>query len=216
MSPHGTDLIGTLRAGLRGPLPGHDGFLERAGYTRADLDASQEQDTAPRESAVLALIYPRQAGLFTLLMLRPEYDGVHAGQVSFPGGRREAQDTDLWATALREFEEETGIGTQGIEHLGALSQVYIPPSRSLVSPFVAYAPELGPARPDPREVQALIEAPLAELLQEDVIQHRDQYIRIAGRVARVPYFDLAGHVVWGATAMMLWEIRELLRSGRRS
>jgi len=214
MSPQRTDLLGKLRTGLQGPLPSHDGFLEQAGYKRADLDASLEEDTAPRESAVLALIYPRPAGLFTLLMLRPEYDGVHAGQVSFPGGRREAKDTDLRATALREFREETGIGTQGIEHLGALSRVYIPPSRSLVSPFVAYSPELGPARPDPREVQALIEAPLADLLKEDVIQHRDQFIPIAGRVARVPYFELAGHVVWGATAMMLWEIRELLRSGR--
>nr|MBP6392601.1 coenzyme A pyrophosphatase [Flavobacteriales bacterium] len=98
----------------------------------------------------------------------------------------------------------------GIEVLGALSQVYIPPSRSLVTPFVAYRAELGPVRPDPREVQALVEVPLADLVREDVVQHREHYIQVLGRKATIPYFDLAGQVVWGATAMMLAELRELI------
>lgn len=204
--------IHALRDALRAALPGHDGFLAQAGYERAQLEASLKKDGAPRESAVLMLLYPRPTGLHTLLMLRPRYEGVHGGQVSFPGGRREQHDVDLWQTALREFREETGLSTEGMERVGALSQVYIPPSRSLVSPFVGYMGSPGTPSPDPREVQELIEAPLDELLKDDVIRHRDQFIHIAGRVTRVPYFDLSGHVVWGATAMMLWELREVLRA----
>ena len=205
-------LIDRLREGLRGPLPGHDGFLEKAGYKRAELDASLKKDGAPRESAVLALIYPKHGALHTLLMLRPDYEGVHGGQISFPGGRREKEDADLWATALREFREETGAELEGMERLGELSRVYIPPSRSLVMPCVAFAPQLGPVAPDPREVSALIEAPITELLADDVIKHREQYIHIAGRSTTVPYFNLQGQVVWGATAMMLWELREMMKT----
>ena len=199
-----------LATALRGPLPGHAAFLSRSGYSRADLDSAQRADTAPRESAVLALLYPAMGEPHLLLMRRPEYAGVHSGQVSFPGGRREPRDTDLQATALREFHEEIGATPKDLRVLGALSQVYIPPSRSLVTPFVGLAWELGPTRPDPREVQALLEVPLAELLRPDVIRQRRQHIQVLGREAEIPYFDLGGQVVWGATAMMLAELRELL------
>ncbi len=199
-----------LAQALLGPLPGHAAFLARSGYSRADLQAALRADAAPRASAVLALLYAHEGSPHLLLMRRPEYEGVHGGQVSFPGGRREVEDVDLRATALREFREETGATPSDLQVLGCLSQVYIPPSRSLVTPFVAMARALGPTRPDPREVQALLEVPLAELLRPDVLRVRLQYIRLLGREAEVPYFDLAGQVVWGATAMMLAELRELL------
>jgi len=203
-------IIAGLRTALGQPLPGHDRFLELSGYKRPDLEAALREDPAPRESAVLVLLYPEQEALHTLLMVRQQYDGVHRGQVSFPGGRRETQDVDLHATALREFSEETGVDTAGIEVIGVLSRVYIPPSRSLVTPFVAYARTLGPVRPDPREVKALLRIPLSDLLRENVVQHREHYIQLLGRKATIPYFDLAGQVVWGATAMMLAELRELV------
>ncbi|MBK6830772.1 MAG: CoA pyrophosphatase [Flavobacteriales bacterium] len=125
-----------LRAELGKPLPGHDGFLELSGYKRPDLDAARRQDPPPRESAVLALIYPKDDLPHILLMLRPTYEGVHSGQVAFPGGRREPDDASLHATALREFTEETGASVANIEVLGVLSPVYIPPSRSLVTPYI--------------------------------------------------------------------------------
>jgi len=203
-------LIEHLREALRGELPGHDAFLHLSGYKRPDLEAAMKLEPRPRESAVLALLYPRSGQLYTLLMLRPEYDGVHSGQVAFPGGRREEVDTTIQETALREFTEETGAPTRGFDLLGALTQVYIPPSRSLVTPFLAFAQELPPTTPDPREVAALIETPLEELLRPDVVQVRRQYIQVMGREAEIPYFDLQGQVVWGATAMMLAELRELL------
>lgn len=199
-----------LRRAFSGTLPGHDAFLDLSGYKRPDLEAALRLDPTPRESAVLVLFYPQQEVLHTLLMLRPTYKGVHSGQVAFPGGRREPQDVDLFGTALREFEEETGATPTGLEMLGELSRIYIPPSHSLVTPYVAFASELGPTRPDPREVAALIETPVEELLRDDILKQREQYVQLMGRATQVPYFDVRGHVVWGATAMMLAELRELL------
>ena len=199
-----------LREALAGPLPGHDAFLEVSGYKRPDIEAVLRQRPAPRESAVLVLFYPRRDELHTLLMRRPPYDGVHGDQVSFPGGRREEQDRDLVMTAVREFTEEVGVVPRGLDVLGALSRVYIPPSRSLVTPYVALAEEPGPFAPDQREVAALIETPVRELLRDDILKQGDRYVQVLGRRATVPYFDVQGQVVWGATAMMLAELRQLL------
>lgn len=200
-----------LRDAMRRPLPGHDAFLELSGYKRPDLDAARRSDPPPRSSAVLALIYEKHAQAHILLMLRPEYAGAHSGQVSFPGGRREENDADLMATALREYSEETGASAGSIDVLGELTPVYIPPSRSLVSPFVGIVAETGPFVPDEREVAELIEAPLDLVMRDDILKRREQHIAILGRSVDIPYFDVMGHVVWGATAMMLAELRLLLR-----
>lgn len=204
------DAVARLQEGFRGALPGHDAFLRMSGYPRPDLDAVRRMDPPARESAVLALLYTRQQEAHVLLMLRPEYDGVHSGQVSFPGGRREPEDPDLLHTAEREFREETGASTEGLMHLGSLSPVYIPPSRSLVTPFVAAAERLGPVAPDPREVASLIEAPLALLLRDDILRTGERYVQVMGRSLQVPYFDVQGQMVWGATALMIAELRALL------
>lgn len=200
-----------LRSRMADGLPGHDGFLELSGYKRPDLDAARRADPPPRESAVLALLYPELGVPHMLLMLRPVYDGVHSGQVAFPGGRKEEVDASLQATALREFQEETGARLEGISIIGPLSPVYIPPSRSLVTPFVGATQSLGALAPDPREVDRLIRVPLTDLLRDDILRRREQFIGIMGRSVEIPYFDVQGHVVWGATAMMIAELRELLR-----
>lgn len=204
-------IIERLRNVLEQPLPGHDAFLELSGYKRLDVERAQKQDPPPRESSVLALLYPKAGELHCLLMLRPQYDGVHSGQVAFPGGKREPGDASLQHTALREFMEETGADTSKVQVLGALSPVYIPPSRMLVTPFVGFSEEIGPWDPDPAEVARLIEVTLSGLLREDILKRRDQYIAIMGRTVEIPYFDVDGEIVWGATALMIAELRELLR-----
>jgi 8-oxo-dGTP pyrophosphatase MutT (NUDIX family) len=204
------DRVQRIRTALSAPLPGHDGFMVFSGYPRPDVQQALAQQPPPRESAVLALLYPKQDVLHTLLMLRPTYDGVHSGQVGFPGGKREVDDASLMHTALREFGEETGAWDTPIEVLGSLSPVYIPPSRSLVTPYVGYAEQLGTLIPDPREVELLIETPLDRLLDAEALRRGPRFVQVLGREMDVTYFDVQGHVVWGATAMMLAELRELL------
>lgn len=203
------DQVEHLRRRFSDALPGHDAFLELSGYKRPDIERARQLDPPPRESAVLALLYPKESRLHVLLMVRPTYDGVHSGQVSFPGGKREPTDPDLKRTALREFAEETGAATDNIEILGELSPVYIPPSRMLVTPYVGYAAHIGPWMPDAREVARLLEVPLDLVLREDILQRREQFIQIMGRSVEIPYYDIQGEVVWGATAMMIAELREL-------
>lgn len=204
------DVVARLQRRLSGPLPGHDVFLELSGYKRPDLERARQLDPPPRESAVLALIYPKDSVLHLLLMVRPTYDGVHSGQVSFPGGKREPSDVNLAQTALREFGEETGADPRQVNVLGELSSVYIPPSRMLVTPYVGFAERIGPWQPDTKEVARLLEVPMEHVMRNDILKRREQFIQIMGRSVEIPYFDLAGEVVWGATAMMIAELRELL------
>ena len=203
-------LIRTLRGRLALPLPGHDDFRELSGYQRPDLEAVRAQVPPPRESGVLILLYPDQHETRTMLMLRPAYDGVHSGQVGFPGGHREPVDADIKATALREFREETGADTTGFEVLGALTPVYIPPSRALVTPVVAITTALGPLAPDPREVAELIPVSIGHLLRDDILKRTKVYVSMLGREVEAPYWDVDGRVVWGATALMIAELRKVL------
>ncbi|MEO8069081.1 MAG: CoA pyrophosphatase [Flavobacteriales bacterium] len=205
-----SELLSGLRHGLAHELPGHAGFLSMAGWRTAAIEEARKRDGVPRESAVMILLHPADGTLRTTLIVRPRYDGVHSGQVAFPGGRREQDDKDLEATALREMEEEIGVGATGLKVIGALSTVYIPPSRSLVTPFVGHLASPPVYLPDPREVAQVFDASMEELLDPAAIGYTQRYIDIVRSEASVPCFNLGGHEVWGATAMMLWELRELL------
>lgn len=190
-------------------LPGHDRFLEVSGYRRPSMQEVLRREPQPRESAVLALIHVLEGEPHLLFMRRPEYDGVHSGQIAFPGGRREPGDTALEHTARREFKEETGADASDIELIGAMSRVYIPPSNSLVTPFLAFTPALGALSPDPREVAELIHAPLDHVLRPEALREGRRYVSALGTHAITPYYDVLGHEVWGATAMMVAELRVL-------
>ncbi len=202
-------LLRSLGEALRGPLPGHSALRELSGYPRPPAARARKYDPVPRESAVLVLIYPKEGELHTLLMLRPVYEGVHSGQIGFPGGKQEDGDPTLEFTALREFAEETGSHTKEIAILGSLTPIYIPLSRAIVTPFIAYTEELGSFDPDPNEVAELIETPLTVLLDDRILKKRRQHITILDTEMEIPYYDIFGHVVWGATAMMIAELREL-------
>ncbi|MBS1942133.1 MAG: CoA pyrophosphatase [Bacteroidetes bacterium] len=199
-----------LRAALRGPLSGHAAFADLSGYPRPSIEEALALVPPPRESAVLILIHPVDGHDHTLLMRRPVYKGVHSGQIGFPGGKREPGDADLPATALREFREETGGGVEGFELLGELTRIHIPPSRTIVTPVVAWCAELGPLQPDPREVAQLLDVPLADLLRDDILRKKPVRIGLEGRTREVLYWDVQGETVWGATAMMIAELRTVL------
>jgi len=161
------------------------------------------------DSAVLVLLYPVNAKIYTVLMLRPQEQGVHSGQVSFPGGKYEETDGTFMNTALREAGEEMGIIKEQVIIVGELSPLYIPPSNFLVHPFVGYMTEKPVIQPSKDEVKQVIEANI-ELLLDDTLKDR-KIIEVRGYKIDTPFYNIYGNVVWGATAMILSELEDLLR-----
>tara|TARA_Y100000782_G_C10189462_1_gene269702 strand:+ start:17427 stop:18080 length:654 start_codon:yes stop_codon:yes gene_type:complete len=174
------------------------------------LDALKA-NPSPRLSAVLVLLFPDDDGKAnTVLMERNTYNGTHSGQVSFPGGKCEDYDDSFASTALREANEEVGTDTSAINVIGKLSDVYIPPSGFLVKPIVGVTTVRPSFVPDPREVQTIIETPLSLITDDNAIRYKKIKFSSSPVKVKAPYFDVHGHTVWGATAMMLSELRELI------
>lgn len=192
------------------PLPGvevHDAILPEVARQRKQ---ALKQDPNPKISAVAATIFPKNGDASILLIERQPYDGVHSNQVGFPGGKVEEGDLDLKYTALREMHEEVGIDRSLPKHVRSLSQLYIPPSRFLVNPFVFTLDELPELVKDEREVKTILELPVHHLLDDasiEVGKIKTNY----GVSIRTPYFVFEGFKIWGATAMMLSELRQLLK-----
>lgn len=201
-------LIEKLRLRLIENLPGLESQFLMAPAGRRELYADSK-DTDAKESAVLILIYPEYERIFLPLMKRNEYPGVHSGQVSLPGGKKENIDTNLIATALRESKEELGIVPDDVDILGELTELYIPVSNFRVLPILGCYNSKPLFIPNPLEVQELIEMPIELLIKSDVRKYKKMELR-GGNEVDVPYFDLNGHVVWGATAMILSEFSQVL------
>jgi 8-oxo-dGTP pyrophosphatase MutT (NUDIX family) len=200
-----------LRRRLQGALPGIDAHERMMPSTRKTIYRDITIPENAKKSAVLVLLYPEADGLHFPLIERTEYPGVHSRQISLPGGSWEPADTDYIATALRETEEEIGVNRLDIEVIGLLSSLYIPPSNFWVQPVLGYMPKRPAFLPDPTEVAAIFPARLEALLQghllgESNIQHS------TGLHLTVPSYTIDGRIVWGATAMMLSEIVELMKN----
>ena len=175
------------------------------------LDANyRELAVNYKQSAVLALLYPNQNSLHLLLTKRQEYVGAHSGQISFPGGKKEVHDSNLLETALRETKEETGISSNKIELIGALTPVYIPVSNFMVQPYLAFVNELPQLILNTREVRETIHVPIQLLMQEET-RIQTKIIASSSMTLDVPAFYFDPHIIWGATAMMISEINELFK-----
>lgn len=176
-----------------------------------EREAAFRNDPDPKVSAVAATIFPKNNEAHILLIERQAYDGVHSAQVGFPGGKVEQEDASLHETALREMEEEVGIDRNVPLFVRELTHLYIPPSRFLVHPFVYCLMELPPLEKDPREVKEIIHMPLAHLLDANSIVE-GKITMSHGVAIKTPYFEFEGFKIWGATAMMLSEMKRLLMS----
>lgn len=196
------------RAFIKG-LPGTDVQWVMASSTRLLKEFPQAPGPDSREAAVLVLLWPENGLIRTVFMQRPEYEGWHGGQISFPGGKKEPSDNNLIDTAFREAHEETGIDTSDIEVIGTLTPLFIPVSNMVVTAVVAGTEKKPIFRPDPNEVLYLIEADLRDFLDPSMIMTTPMQIR--GGVYEVKYFGYSGRVIWGATAMMLNELLEIFR-----
>lgn len=207
--------IEDVRRCLAQPLPGLAGQLAMAPKPRPGWKWEPIENYDCREGSVLLLLYPkngRAVDLHFVLTRRHEYPGTHSGQISFPGGQREDGEP-LEKTALRETQEEIGVPGQGTAILGQLTPLYIPPSNYCIFPFVGHRDAEPTFRPDPREVAEIIEAPLSLLLDESTLQGEWMDHPQYGR-RWIPFFNIFGHRVWGATAMVLAEFMTLLKQDR--
>lgn len=204
------EAVRRLKAALAGPLPGFAAHATMAPFpARPSADVlSVEGKLQARRAATLVLAYPGASGEARfVLTVRPAGMRDHAGQVSLPGGRLEGNETPEDA-ARREAWEEVGVPPAAPRLLGRLSPLYIPPSGFAVWPVVATLDAPPAFRPHDAEVAALVDVPLAELL--DPARRQTRAMTLRGAAFDVPVFVLGGHDVWGATAMMLAEWRALL------
>lgn len=193
-------------------LPGEAIQLKMAPIERLiELKANARVQNTAKKSGVLVLFYPDlNQETHLILILRKTYKGVHSAQIGFPGGKREDQDNSLQDTALREAEEEVGVSRESVSVLKELTEIYIPPSNFFVQPFLGITRLTPNFYPQENEVEALIEVPLAHFMDDAIVTSKVLTTSYATSID-VPAFLLNGHVVWGATAMMLSEVREILK-----
>lgn len=206
------DFTSRLERRLMQPLPGADAqrIMMPVESTKARFELNQDD---ARLGAVLILFYPLDGEIYLPLTQRHDYGGTHGGQVSFPGGKWEETDTDLEHTALRETFEEIGVRQSDITVIGRLTDLYIPPSNFRVTPIVGFVESRPDFKIDPYEVKELVETPISLLIKESTVKRKDIPVRGAYSL-NAPFFDIAGKTIWGATAMMLSELVELVREIR--
>jgi len=199
-----------LRLALSLKLPGIESHLKLAPAERIAGIKEQMNSNNAKPSAVLITLFKEEGKTKLIFILRSVYEGVHSGQISFPGGKKDATDTDLIETALRETKEEVGITIERDAILGKLSNLYIPNSNFSVEPYVAYVENINEIIPDRDEVQEVYKISLNDLLNENAIQSKE-VLFLNERIISAPCFYINGLKIWGATAMILNELLDVIR-----
>lgn len=174
-----------------------------------EISYGRHRGPAPRScfpASVLAAILPKENRWVIPLTLRPTHLPDHAGQVSLPGGRREGQES-AWQTACREMNEELGFPTESLMRVGELPRLYVYASRHDVTPVVAVGKSFPELTPCPEEVAQVLLLPIEDLLE---LAPTEREMTRGAMLFRAPGFWVDGHWVWGATAMILGELRDWL------
>ena len=192
-------------------LPAVSSHVKMAPLERIkSLNEMEDFSDSAKRAAVMMLFYPKGEVAHLVLIVRNTYPGVHSSQIAFPGGKVEETDSDLQETALRETFEEIGIPAVQINVVRSFSSIYIPPSNFLVFPFMGISPTELQFVLQEEEVAGIIEMPVSMLLDESIIAHKILETSYA-KAMKVPVFQIQEHAVWGATAMMLSELKDVLK-----
>lgn len=186
-------------------LPGSVSHVKMLPSGRALMLPSEQINY--HDSAVLILLFPVNGKINMCLIRRPSTMKNHAGQIAFPGGKREKEDADLVQTALREAQEEIGVDANTVEVLGRLSAVYVQISDFLITPVVGWLNEFPEVVIDSSEVDEVIFIPLEDLMDSACKCEKEMETR-TGRI-KVPGYEINGYFIWGATAMMLAELVDI-------
>ncbi len=197
------DLTTNLGSLFQDDLPGFTAQSDMMPEGRIKLPEYSDLQRA----AVLIAFFPRENGWYFPLFRRVADGYAHSGQVGLPGGRAEDGESPV-ETALREAQEEVGINPDDVILCGQLSALPIPLSGYLVHPFLGALTSEPAWQLESREVDELLLVSLQDFLREEAIQAEKR--RFKGQDWTIPYFDLEGHKVWGATAMILSELRALM------
>ena len=205
------EFIRAFKTVLRKGLPGDDAHQTLLPIKRLSARNAIANKTQYRKSAIAIVLYPSDSKIKCILIQRPSYDGVHGGQVSFPGGKADDTDIDLRHTAIRECLEEINQPLKLNDLIGELSPVYIPVSNFMVQPFVFFIDEISELSPDLREVESIFHFNIDLLLNEETLQKTNLKISKGIIQKDVPYFSIESKVVWGATSMMLSELKEIMK-----
>jgi 8-oxo-dGTP pyrophosphatase MutT (NUDIX family) len=202
------DLVGKLEQRLKLPLPGPAAHEPLRAVATGALKPKFEHKVSPKPGGVLILLYEEEGLIKFPLTKRPDYLGTHGGQISLPGGKTEPGEDSI-AAALREGEEEIGVNRGEITVIGQLSDFFVIPSNFIVTPVIGYMQQRPLFTPDPKEVVRVLEGNIQQLIRPDAVQTKEI---LAARVYPMlaPHFEIEGEIVWGATAMMLNELRMII------
>lgn len=198
--------IASLKEAITAGLPGPTAHSKMAPAHRDRLISISRGPEYARKSGVLILLFPDEyEEINTVFIKRVEYEGVHSGQIAFPGGKFEDSDPDIIATAIREAEEEIGLKKESIQVVGRLSDLFVPPSNFIISPVIAQTPARPVFIPDMTEVAEIFAVPLRFFLNQDNSGEYKINYRNTPDIS-VPGFRYNNHLIWGATAMILSEL----------
>lgn len=195
---------------IEAKLPAFDAHIKMAPLERLDsLKNINIEDKKPRTAAVMMLFYPKKEITHLALIVRNSYEGIHSAQIAFPGGKYELEDESFAQTALRETHEEIGIHPNKIKILKPFTELYIPPSNFMVYPFLGISQEELVFIPQPSEVAHIIELPLSVFLDDALVVKTNLSTSYADNIT-IPAFKIEEHIVWGATAMIMSELKEVV------
>lgn len=200
-----------LKTLFSAPLPGEIAHLELMPERRTYLKLYDDKKQM-REAAVSIILFENALGfLSTLVIKRQEYDGSHSGQFSFPGGKMEKSDHDLYETACRECREEIGVNPEQMILLKEITPVYVPVSGFVVVPYVFYSEtNKFNFQKSEREVQEIFEVKLNDLFTASALKYKD--VKSGSYLLKnIPHFEVNEVAIWGATALMLNEIKHILK-----
>jgi 8-oxo-dGTP pyrophosphatase MutT (NUDIX family) len=185
-------------------------YSELDAYIRESAAEARKLTPAPRESAVVIVVHPHEGDAGITLIQRPVYSGVHSGQMAFPGGKKDEGDESLLHTALRELNEEVGISLPTEKKYYVLNEIFIPPSQLLVQPFATVLSHEPVFIPNENEVAQLVPIPLAHFGASMKTEKMEIFMPHIQETKAVPAIRFEEYLIWGATAMMLFELRDRL------
>ncbi|MFA5328373.1 MAG: CoA pyrophosphatase [Prolixibacteraceae bacterium] len=193
---------------LRGDLPGSEAHSKMLPPGRR-LKTYDHELSLVKQSSVLILLFREGNQLYTCLMKRPPTMKYHPGQISFPGGKVEKDDLSAEMTALREAQEEVGIDPLSVEILGKLTDLYVEVSQFSIQPFIGWTDKMPDFSLNCDEVEALVLLPLNDFVALEIVSETE--IPTVSGLLTVKYYPFQGEIIWGATAMILSELVEILK-----